>query len=159
MGTDFSSHWATWRPRQHRSSDGRQLSERCASNSSHPRNDRRPLRAHWCVFATGRDPWAGPAGVLYLTFRAVISAARDLPDVSQYVVEAEVRNHQGSAVDRPGRGLVGFTSLNLTDPRVSDSGATAEAAVIGFQHANSDYVVLVNGRDVMVSSNRVGCRP
>lgn len=65
--------------------------------------------------------------------------------VSQAIVDQVVTHHRAADVDRLGRGLVRYGSLNMTTIRSSE-----RPAVYGLQRAKYEHVVLVNGNDKMV---------
>ena len=63
-------------------------------------------------------------------------------DVSQSVVDLQVSNHKAAKVDTLGRGMKGYTSLNITGTD------TRQPSVVGMKHAKNEHVILLNGQDM-----------
>ena len=78
--------------------------------------------------------------------------AGGIQDASQSVVDILVEQHRSAEVDVLGRGLEGYTSLNLTDNDPFD------AASIGLQRAKHEHVAFLNGQDLVVSKYDYGVR-
>jgi hypothetical protein len=71
-------------------------------------------------------------------------------DSSELIVSDVVRHHQSANVDRPNRGLRGYTSLSNAHPTPSrPAGSAADLHLSALRLAKHDYIAILNANDLM----------